>query len=218
MLKYNIIFPAIAALALTACGQQANGQAAEKAAEEAVTTAAAIEAPSGEYTTDSGHRYITFSYLHLGYSNPHIRWREWDATLNWNEEDPAASSVTVTIDATSVDSGVDEFDGHLNGEQFFDTANHPEITFVSTSVSRNADANTGKITGDLTIKGTTKPVTLDVVFNKAGYDDRGKTHKIGFSAEGKVNRSEYGLDAYVPYVGDDVTIYIDAEFEKPDEQ
>jgi len=205
MYKNGFIFSAIAAFALIA------GPSAAQSGASAPEASAAI---SGTYQADPGHRYITFSYLHQGYSRPFLRWRDWDATLEWDADDPTASSVSVTIDANSIDSGVDEFDGHLKGDKFFDTANHPEITFVSTSLTKTGD-NTGTLTGDLTIKGNTKPVTLDVTLNRAAFEDRGQVYKIGFSATGAVKRSDFGVDAYVPFVGDEVSLVIETEFLNP---
>ena len=169
-------------------------------------------AVSGEYAADAEHAYIQFSYLHQGYSRPLLRWGDFDATLDWNQDDPAASSVDVVIDATSVDSGVERFNGHLQGENMFDTANFPTITFKSTSVEKTSDT-TGKVTGDLTIKDVTKPVTLDVTFNKAGATRDGGA-KVGFSGATKLNRSDWGLGFLVPMVGDEVSIQVEIEFVK----
>lgn len=208
-------FVAISALAIAAaaCGQGANG--APAAPEEAAAAAPAdYAAVSGLYKPDYKHRYITFSYFHQGLSYPMIRWRSWNADLNWNAEDPAASSISVVIDATSVDSGVDEFDGHLQGERFFNTAAYPEITFTSTKVEKTGEA-TGKITGDLTIKGVTKPVVVDVQYNNSSHNER-SGYKIGFSGKAKVKRSDFGVDFLAPGVGDDVTVVIEAEFIKQD--
>ncbi len=204
MTKHGFIFAGVAAFALGATAPQAT-------AEEAATPSAAV---SGTYQADPNHRYITFSYLHVGYSRPMLRWRDWDATLEWDADNPAVSSLSVVIDATSIDSGVDEFDGHLNGDRFFDTANHPEITFVSTKLVKTGDA-TGIMTGDLTIKGITKPVDLDVTLNRTARDEIFKTYKIGFTATGTVMRTDYGMDYAVPMVSDEVEINIQAEFVKP---
>ena len=171
-------------------------------------------AVSGEYKNDKAHGYITFTYSHLDYSNPFLRWRDWDATLNWNAEDPTKSSVSVEIDTASIDSGVEVFDGHLRGEGFFNVAEHPKATFVSTSLVDNGDG-AGTMTGDLTIKGITKPITLFVTFNKAGLEERWKKYKVGFSARGSLNRSDFDLGAAVPAVSDRVDIVIEAEFDKP---
>lgn len=172
------------------------------------------DAISGTYKSETNHRYITFSYAHLGYSNPWLRWRDWDATLEWNAEDPSASSIEVVIDAASIDSGVDDFDGHLKSDRFFNTEEYPQITFVSTNLTKTGD-KTGTITGDLTIMDVTKPVTLDVTFNNAGFSERDGIYKLGFSAATSVNRSDFGLDYAVPYVSDNVDIIIEAEFILP---
>ncbi len=209
-----------AILAITACGQSADSQGASEATANETASAqqdagaAEFEAISGVYEPDYKHRYITFSYFHQGYSNPWLRWDNWTGALNWDAEAPENSSVSITIDATSVDSGVEEFDGHLNGERFFDTANHPEITFTSTSVEKTG-ANTGKITGDLTIKSVTKPVTIDVVFHKGAYDERSDKYKLGFSGETKLLRSEFDLGFLVPIVSDEVEVVIESEWEMP---
>ncbi|MEM9495197.1 MAG: YceI family protein [Pseudomonadota bacterium] len=208
-----------AVILIAACGQAANGQATNEQAETSDVREEKLQefdAVSGTYVSEATHRYITFSYLHQGYSRPHVRFDDWTGTLDWNADDPAASSIAVTINAASISSGVPKFDDHLRSADFFDTDAHPEITFASTRVERTGDV-TGKITGDLTIKGVTKPVTLDVTYNKSAYEQRGKSYKIGFSATAAVKRSDFGVDKYTPFVGDDVEIVIEAEFEKPAE-
>lgn len=206
---------AAAALTLAACGQSTTTAPTETEAETAnaqqATETLESSAVSGVYAPDEKHRYITFSYMHQGYSRPWVRWRAWTGELNWDAETPENSSVSVTIDAAAVDSGVDEFDGHLQGDRFFDTANYPEITFVSTSVAKTG-VDTGTIAGDLTIKGVTRPVTLDVKFNKGAYEDRGNRYKLGFSATASVIRSEFGMDFLVPAVSDQVDIVIETEW------
>lgn len=193
--------PVIGAFIVAACGGPAVSQSEESA----------YGAPSGQYQTDPEHRYITFNYVHQGYSEPYLRWRDWDATLDWNADDPTQSSVNVVIDAASIDSGVDRFDDHLRGDGFFDVENHPEITFVSTSLTQETET-TGVMTGDLTVKGITKPVTLDVTLNKAAFSERSNEYRIGFSARGVVKRSDFGVDAYTPAVSDDVNLIIETEF------
>jgi len=217
MNKLAISLTLTAALALASCGESANGQSASSPDETSLVREVNIQefdAISGTYITDPEHRYITFTYSHLGYSTPYLRWRDWTGTLDWDADAPENSSITVTIDVNSIDSGVDRFDDHLRSDDWFDADVHPEITFVSTSVERTGDA-TGKITGDLTIKGITKPLILDAVFNKAAYEDRAKAFKLGFSATGTVKRSDYGVDAYTPFVPDEVELIIETEFVMP---
>lgn len=213
----NTAISAVAIFAIAACGEatsSANAETTEKetAAEPAATEAPTFDAKSGTYVSEPTHRYITFSYLHQGLSRPMLRWRNWEGTLDWNAEDPTESSINVTIDATSIDSGVDVFDGHLNGDKFFNTAENPEITFVSTAVE-STGATTGKVTGDLTMMGVTKPVILDVIYNTSSFDERNNVYKIGFSGTTQINRSDFGLGLYVPYISDEVDIQIEAEFE-----
>ena len=178
---------------------------------------AAVEpaaAEKGRYTSDPGHAYITFTYLHQGYSRPYLRWRTWTGTLDWDPANPEASSIEAVIQAASIDSGVDRFDDHLKSADFFDVEAHPQITFRSTSLETTGPA-AGRMTGDLTIKGVTKPVTLDVTLNRAADDSFAKGYKLGFSARGVVKRSDFGVDKYVPFVGDEVDVIIEAEFVKP---
>ena len=223
-MKFRHIFLAsTASIALGACGQGAS-EGADAQADAASATEAAnaqqetetfqTDAISGVYAPDVHHRYISFSYLHQGYSRPILNWDEWTGELNWNAEAPEDSSVSITIDVNSIDSGVVDFDGHLTSADWFNAAEHPEITFVSTEVEKTG-ADTGTITGDLTIKGVTKPATLDVLFRKGAYVERGNLYKLGFSAETTVKRSDFDLGAYVPYVGDEIDIRIETEWEPP---
>ena len=168
------------------------------------------DVPSGEYGLDKSHGYITFTYSHFGYSNPHVAFNSFDLTMNLDSADPENSSVEVVIDATSVDSRVENFNGHLNGPNFFDTANHPTITFNSTSFKATSD-DTFDVVGDLTIKGITQSVTLQTTVNKAAAHPRKKTPIVGVDATGTVSRSAFGMDRVVPNVSDEVTLYISAE-------
>ena len=168
------------------------------------------EVPSGEYTLDSSHGYITFTYNHLGFSNPRVGFNRFDTVLDLDSSDPENSSVAVTIDATSIDSRVAEFNSHLNGEDFFNTAEYPTITFESTDI-RATGADTFDITGDLTILGTTKPVTLATTINGAGIHPMKEVPTVGVSASTKLLRSEWGLGAYVPAVSDEVELSIEVE-------
>lgn len=175
------------------------------------------EVPAGAYGLDKTHGYITFSYDHLGFSNPHVGFRSFEVDLNLDNENVGNSTVNVTIDATSVDSRVENFNGHLNGGNFFDTENHPTITFNSTGVEVTGE-NTLAVTGDLTIKGTTKSVTLDTKVNKAADHPMRKVPTIGISAEAKVLRSDFGMTRGLPNIGDEVTIYIDVELPQKKDQ
>jgi polyisoprenoid-binding protein YceI len=169
--------------------------------------------PSGTYQLDKGHGYINFSYTHVGFSTPTVGFRNFDVELDFDSEDPASSDVAVTIDAASIDSRVDEFDDHLRGEDFFNVAAHPQITFTATDIELH-DATTASITGDLTIMGTTRPVTLDATLNKAAMHPIGKVPTLGLNATTVVKRSEWGLGYAVPLVSDEVQISISVELPK----
>lgn len=167
--------------------------------------------PTGTYKMDTEHGYVTFTYSHIGFSNPVVQFETVDANLELNADDPAASGINVTIDPASVDSGVERFDGHLVGEDWFNVAAHPTITFVSTGLTQ-ADGTTGTLTGDLTIKGITKPVTLDVTLLKAGTHPLSQKPTVGVEATTTILRSDFDLGAYAPAVSDEVTITVSGEF------
>ncbi len=166
--------------------------------------------PSGKYTLDSSHGYVTFTYNHLGFSNPRVGFNRFDTELELDSSNPENSVVTVTIDASSLDSRVAEFNKHLNGGDFFNTAEYPTITFKSTKVESTGE-NTFDVTGDLTILGTTKSVTLFATINKAASHPMLDVPAIGVSASTTLMRSEWGLDAYVPAVSDEVELSIEVE-------
>ena len=171
-------------------------------------------APSGTYMAEATHAYIAFSYSHQGYSNPILRWKKFDGKLELDSANPENSSLMVSIPADAIDSGVPKFDEHLVSADFFDAANHPTITFKSTDM-KQIHTGTGQVTGDLTIKGVTKPITLDVKLNKVGKHFRNGKDMFGISATGNLKRSEHGVDKYAP-VGDDVKLMIEVEFQKID--
>lgn len=173
---------------------------------------------AGAYKMDTQHGYVTFSYSHFGLSNPQISFKTVDANIMLDPADPTASAVNVTIAADSIDSDVDVFNGHLNSENWFNTAEYPEITFVSTGLTQNEDdGDKGTLTGDLTIKGITKPVTLDVTLLAAMEHPLSKKDTLGIQATGSVLRSDFDLGAYAPAVSDEVTITISGEFNKLEE-
>jgi polyisoprenoid-binding protein YceI len=173
------------------------------------------DVPSGEYSLDNSHGYVLFSYSHLGFSNPQVGFDSFDVTLDLDTENPADSEVQVSIDATSVNSRVAEFNEHLNGERFFDTANYPTIEFVSTDIVPTS-GDQYEVTGNLTIKDITRPVTLEAVINKAGQHPMLNVPTVGISAQTTVKRSDWGLDYAVPAVSDEVTITIEVEMLQPE--
>jgi polyisoprenoid-binding protein YceI len=182
----------------------------------ALPVAAAINAPSGNYGLDKTHAYITLTYSHLGFSNPHLGFNDFDVKLQLNANEPHKSTFEVVIEAASVDSRVAEFDEHLVGERFFDVANHPKILFASRTITMTSDA-TATIVGDLTIKGITKPVTLEATLNKAAMHPMLKRPTLGVSAVGALRRSDWDLGYAVPMVTDEVQLYLSVEMPLVDE-
>ena len=169
--------------------------------------------PSGAYQSDPTHAYLNFQYNHLGLSNPRLSFDDFTVDLELDNEDVAKSTLSVTIDPASLDAGSDVWKGHLTSADWFDVESHPEITFQSTAIEAAGDG-AYKVTGDLTIKGETKPATLNVAINAAMNHPMSGNPVIGLDASGNVMRSDYGLDKFVPNVSDEVQIDISVELEK----
>lgn len=167
--------------------------------------------PSGTYVVDPTHAYINFSYSHLGLSNPTLAFDDFDITVELDVDDPTQSTVAVSIYPASVVAGSDIWKDHLTGDKWFDVAAHPEITFESNSVE-TADGGL-KVMGDLTIKGTSQSVVLDVAINGAMLHPRSSVPMLGIDASTAVMRSDFGMGAAAPAVGDEITIEVTAELE-----
>jgi len=174
--------------------------------------ASLAELPAGTYKSEQGHAYVAFQYSHQGYSKPIIRWGTTDATVTFDADNPENSKLTVTLPVADIDTGVPAWDDHIKAADFFDAANHPEVTFVSTDIEQIRDGY-GTLTGDLTIKGVTKPFTLTGTVNKVGKHFRSGADMFGVSATGQLKRSDFGVDKYAP-MADDIEIMIEVEFQK----
>lgn len=177
-----------------------------------VSTTSPADLPAGTYVLDPSHASLTARLSHMGYSNFTLRMPTLAASFTYDPKAPAAARITATVDATKMDSGVPVLDKEITGDGWFDSAKYPTATFVSTAVTPTT-GNHGTVTGDLTFHGVTKPVTLDVTFNGYGAGVMPMMpHRVGFSATGVIKRSDFGVTKYVPLVGDDVSIIIEAEF------
>ena len=172
------------------------------------------DVPDGTYSVDPQHGYILFSYSHFGLSNPSVGFNKFDATLELDAANPEKSSINVAIDANSIDSRVPVFDEHLRDEQFFNTEQFPGITFEATSIEANGDSKY-TITGDLSMKGITKPITLDASIVATMHPFK-KVPVVGVSATGQLMRSDWDLGLYAPSVSDEVTLTIEVEMLKDD--
>jgi polyisoprenoid-binding protein YceI len=167
------------------------------------------------YALDPNHSQVRFNWNHLGFSNPGADFDTLKGTLIWNAANPDQSSVTVHIPVASVHTQVPLLDKRLISSEFFDAAKYPLIIFKSTRVERINKSNKFKITGDLTVHGITKSVVLDATLNKAGQQPLLKAPAVGFNAVTIIKRSDFGLNAYVPLVSDDVHIHITVEAVEP---
>lgn len=172
---------------------------------------AAAPAFATTYTLDPGHTQVVFSWNHFGFSNPTAQFGKVDGTLDFDQADPTKASVKVTIPLASVNSNVPKLDEHLQKDEFFDSAKFPTATFKSTKVEKGGAPDQLKVTGDLTLHGVTKPVTLDVTVNKVAEHPMRKAPAAGFEATTTIKRSEFGIAKYVPAVSDDIKIHITSE-------
>ena len=171
-----------------------------------------VKLAGGTYQLDPHHWSVIFDVDHFGYSRFVTRFDKVEATLDAAPDAPEQSRVRVTIKAASVNDP--ELDAILTGADFFNTTRFPDITFVSTSLTRTG-ANTADMTGLLTIKSGSHPVTLKVIFNGGAPDPLTGLDTLGFSAEGRFDRSQWGLGKWWPAVGNEVHVAIQAEFVKP---
>ncbi len=177
--------------------------------------AAPLNVPAGQYTLDKTHASLIWTIKHLGLSNYTARFTSYDAVITLNPADPTKSSVTVTIDPASVRTDFpfpekEDFDKVI-ATKFLRSGEHPTITFQSTGLTATG-ATTGKLVGNLTFLGVTKPVTLDVTLNGAKEHPMKKTPVLGFSAKGSFKRSDFGSTDLQGPLGDDINLVIEAEF------
>jgi polyisoprenoid-binding protein YceI len=173
-----------------------------------VAATSAIAAPQ-TYVVEGTHTFPRFSYSHFGYSTQLSRFDKTTGTVVFDAEGKTGS-VDIVIDMTSVNTGFTDFNGHIQGEDFLDTAKFPKATFKSTKVVFE-DGKPKSIDGNLTIKGVTKPVTLTVSSFQAMPHPMLKKAALGANAWTVIKRSEFNAGKYAPYVGDEVRIDIAIE-------
>lgn len=169
--------------------------------------------PVGRYDIDPDHTSITFDVDHFKYTRFTMRFDRKQGQLDWNEGGLERSTASVTIDAASIDTNVPLLDKMVKSDSMLDVSRYPEIRFASTRFERTGEAH-GTLSGDLTIRGVTQPVTLDVTFNGFAPDPLTKKDTLGFSADGHFSRAKFGLATWYPAVGDDIHVRIQAEFVK----
>jgi len=170
--------------------------------------------PAGSYVVDKSHSSLIARVKHVGLSAYTVRFTGFDATYSYDPKSPAASKVEATIQASSLDTADAKADAKF-AEAFLDAKANPTIRFVSTSITPGA-GNTGTMTGDLTFRGVTKPVTLDVTYD--GYTSGITGQRSGFSARGAIKRSDFGstflLNPPLAMVSDEVELILEVEFVK----
>lgn len=167
---------------------------------------------------DYTHSHIQFSVRHMMISKVKGEFEKFEGTVNFDEANPTNTTVNVSVDLSSINTREEKRDGHLRSADFFDVENHPTMTFVSKRVEKTGE-HTGKLIGDLTIRGITKEVTFHVEYAGQAKSPWG-TVSAGFTAAGKVNRKEFGLtwnaalETGGVLVGEDVEIAIEVELVK----
>lgn len=168
-----------------------------------------------KYNVDTYHSFLNFSVGHLGISFVDGKMDKYQGTLEMDKEDITTAKFNFSIDASSVNTGIEMRDDHLRSADFFETAKYQDIKFVSTSIKK-AGKNNYKLNGNLTIKGITKPVTFDLVYGGLLKDDGQGNQKVGFQATTTVDRTAFNIN-YDPTgmgVAKDVKFIVNLEFTK----
>lgn len=187
----------------------------------AVVAITPTSANAAEYIIDRDHTEIRFSWNHLGLSRQSGQFRDVIGRVNFDPENPAATTVDVTIKVSSLMTGVQALDRHLKETaEYFNAVKYPDVIFKSTTVSVLTNT-TAILSGNLTINGITKPVALSVVWNFTGVHPLEKVNPVyqgvfvsGFSARAKILRSEFGITRAIPLVSDEISIAIESEMHR----
>lgn len=169
----------------------------------------AAQAAPENYTLDPEHTYVLWHINHLGFSTQVGKWYA-AGRLVLDKDKPQNDKVNATIQMATLSTGNSELDKHLKEALFFDVTKFPTATFVSTKVTTTGK-NTAKVQGTLTLHGVSKPVTLNVKFNKAGINPISNKPSVGFSATAKIKRSDFDINTLLPSLGDEVSLNIEAE-------
>ena len=175
---------------------------------------ATLETTAQTWKLDASHSSIEFAAKHMMFTTVNGRFAEVVGTIDTNGDAPDSAAVRVTLKSASIDTRSDQRDGHLRSADFLDVENFPKLTFTSTKIAGTKDRFT--ITGDLTIRGTTKSVTLDATYEGAGINPWGG-ERLGFSADTKIDRREFGLtwnqalEAGGILVSNEIRIHIEAQ-------
>jgi len=167
---------------------------------------------AGTYKVDPSHTLIGFRVNHFGFNDYFGILGDSTGTLEIDPANLNATKVDITIPVNKLTTANEKLTTHMNSADFFETAKHPTAHFVSTQVT--AEGNAAKIEGNLTIKGITKPIVLDASFTGVGNNPFNKKLTIGFEADTTIKRSDFGVNAAIPLVSDEVQLGITVAFEK----
>lgn len=176
----------------------------------AAFAAAPAFAEAEKYTLDASHSQIVFNYNHLGYSTGFGMFSGFEGEIMFDQEDPAASSVTVSFPVRSMLTGWEARFEHFMSPDFFDAAEDEMVTFTSTAIEVTGET-TAKITGDLTLNDVTKSVVLDATLNQVSDHPMENKPWAGFDATTTLLRSEFNVGAFAPFVSDEVQVQISVE-------
>lgn len=179
----------------------------------AVLSATLFFAPaalSEEYVLDSSHSQIVFSWNHLGYSTTYAMFSGFEGAIDFRQDEPAASSVSVAFPVRSMLTGWEERFAHFMSADFFDAADDEMVSFVSTGIVVTGES-TALISGDLTLNGVTRTVVLDAKLNAAGDHPMENKPWAGFDATTTLLRSDFDIGAFAPFVSDEVEVAISVE-------
>lgn len=183
------------------------------------TSTKQTESLAGRYTVDASHSTVSFSVRHMMVTNVRGEFQKVSGSVFWDPARPEATKIEATIDTASINTREEARDKHLKSADFFDVEKHPTITFTSRSVGKRKDGQL-EVVGDLTIRGTTRAVVLDVEGPTEAYVDPWGNLRIGASAKTKIKRSDFGmtwntvLEAGGVLVGDEISIQIDVSLIK----
>ncbi len=169
----------------------------------------ALAAPE-KYALDPSHSQIVFSYNHLGFSTTYGMFSGFEGEIMFDADAPAESSVSVSMPLKSIFTGWEARDQHIMTDEFLGAQDGDLVTFTSTSIEVTGE-NTALITGDLTIKGITKPVVLDSKLNQAGDNPMEGKAWLGFDATTTLKRSDFGAGAFAPFIADEMNVIISIE-------
>jgi polyisoprenoid-binding protein YceI len=170
-----------------------------------------VNLESGSYVLDPRHTTVLFKIDHLGLSKFVGRFNHVEATLDYDPKNPAAAKLSAQIDIASIDVNNPDFAETLLGSSWFNAVRYPQASFVTTSVEL-VDGNRAQFIGDLTLLGITAPIALDIYFNGGANNMLTGRYTLGFSASSRFKRSIFGMDQYIPAIGDDVELEVHAEF------